>query len=136
MNILTNIDIDAGMTHNLAVDINGRVYSWESNQYGECGVETVSDKEGILPTLIEDLKDYKVDTIRCGPYHSYVRTECGKHYLFGKNDFNECLQMNYNCNKVTRPYRIDQIIHDKCKGTLIDVHLGLVSTKFIVSVST
>ena len=130
------IDIDAGEYHNLAVDTNGRVYSWGMNQCGQCGVGSVSVGEGILPTLIEDSKDYKVDIIRCGRYHSYVRTKCRKHYLFGRNRHVECLQFDEDCDNVLRPHRVDQIIQDKCRGKLIDVFLGIRSTFFIVSIST
>ena len=92
--------------------------------------------KGILPTLIEDLKGFKVDTIRCGYKHSYVRTKCGKHYLFGSNLYNECLQFGKYPEYVPWPYRVDQIIQNKCNAILKDVYPGDKCTTCIVSIST
>ena len=129
-------DIDAGNYHNLAVDINGNVYSWGWNLYGQCGVdgESIKAAHGNLPQLITDLKDYKVNKIRCGHSHSYVRTDCGRHYLFGSNINEQCLKLlvDNDDKSILRPYRVDQIVNHKCKGTLIDVCVGFQSSKFVV----
>ena len=68
-----------------------------------CGYRPLNYERGILPTFIEDLKDFKIDAIGCGHEHSYIRTEYGKHYLFGRNHNNECLQMYQDCDYVSRP---------------------------------
>ena len=127
------IDIAAGAFHNLAVDVNCKVYSWGGNKYGQCGHGVKS--LNVLPKLIEELKDYQANTIRCGQYHSYISSECGKHYLFGANTGYACLVFDKDCGKVTRPYRIDPVINKKCKGKLVDVYLGEWNSVFIVSMS-
>ena len=127
-------DIESGNYHNLAVDIYGRLYSWGNHQYGQCGV--AADCYYCLPTLVEDLKDYEVDKIRCGSYHSYVRTKCGRHYLFGSNRYNQCVNFNDDEYIIARPYRIDQIVYDKYNGRLLDVCLGHDCTTFIVSTAS
>ena len=58
-----------------------------------------------------------MNKIACGHGHSYVRTECGKHYLFGDNNNGECLKIivEDDYDNVKRPHRIDQIINQTCK---------------------
>ena len=113
------VDIDAGACHNLAVDVDGKVYSWGSNRNGQCGVYHESmDEYGVycnLPGLITDLKDYRVNKIACGFNHSYVRTECSRHciwrHLYGiginisvVND--DDYDYEYNMN-IKKPFRIN-----------------------------
>ena len=128
-------DIASGIGHNLAVDINGRLYSWGMNACGPCGV---GHRKPCPPTLIdhEDLRDYKVDLIRCGDLHSYARTECGRHYLFGLNNFKQCLNFNQNVKQVCRPYRVDQIVNKNCNGRLLEVCPGYRFSAFIVSIAS
>ena len=131
-------DIAVGYSYNLAVDTDGKVYSWGTNIYGQCG--TCDDEYMNVPTLIEDLKEYEIDLIRCGHHHSYVKTSCDKHYLFGKNENGECslekLENDDSDDYVTRPLRVDKIILDKCNGiSIVDVFPTYLCTKVIVSMN-
>ena len=58
------VDIVTACYHSLALDTNGKVYSWEYNNEGQCGVG--HSKTIKVLVLVEDLKEYKVDSIRCG----------------------------------------------------------------------
>ena len=88
-------------------------------------------KKIFVPTLIEDLKDYVVDRIMAGHNHSYCRTSCGKHFLFGSNENNECITFD-DRNKVKKPHRIDEIVKEKCNvQSIVDVISGRYNTKLI-----
>ena len=58
--------------------------------------------------MIEELNDYVVDKVCCGHFHSYFRTNCGKHFMCGSNDDNEC--MIEDEGDLFRAKRIDLII--------------------------
>ena len=75
-------DIKCGIAHNIALDINGDVYSWGYNNYGQCGHE--NDDRGYNfyePKLIEDVKEFVIDYIDCGCDHSYVKTVDKRHFF-------------------------------------------------------
>ena len=124
------VDIVSTFFHSLALDTNGKVYSWGSNNYGQCGVGRSNYIRA--PVLVEDLKEYKVDLIRCALHNSYCRTVCGKHFLWGINRRNECLTFDGEYNKdllkpvyddQLRPHRIDLIVKEKCcTQKIIDVY--------------
>lgn len=82
------VDIQSGESHNLALDEAGRVYAFGKNDDGACGVQ---ERVVIEPLLINIPFKFKVNTIRCGASHSYCKTECGKHFMFGHNMHGECL---------------------------------------------
>ena len=134
-------DIQCGASHSLALDVDGMVYSWGYNGAGECGVGAVMTENEITePMMIEDLKEYKVEIIRCGVTHNYVRTECNKHYMFGSNDDWQCLWFKENDEDdngdylfVKRPYRIDPVVRKECVGDIVDVFVGYHSTKILVT---
>ena len=108
-------DIKCGDLHIMAYDVNGNVYSWGSNRWGQCGHGDTHHRRDNLffePTRIEYFDGYIVDKIGCGEVHSYVGTECGRHYLFGCNDDNECMTFDGN-EIVSTPHRFDEIIKKK-----------------------
>ena len=128
-NNINIIDIATGYGHSLALDSDNNIYSWGYNSDGQCG--DGCNENLIVPKIIESLKEYKIDLIRCGYLMSYCRSICGKHFIWGSNTYNECL--TYDGKKtVCTPYRIDNIIKDKCDTTrIIDIYPGRDSTKII-----
>ena len=127
-------DIACGDSHCLAVDVDGKLYSWGRNYYGQCGVSMDNMHNVMKPTLIETLKEYKIVVIRCGNFASYVKTECDKHFMFGSNDYGELFRFD-GIKNVRRPHRVDKIILNRCKAKkIIDIHLGYFSTKVIVGI--
>ena len=122
-------DVDCGKNHALILTQDGNVYSWGSNNCGQCGVGHQMQVESL--TIIQDVKKYFVTGIKCGFWNSYLRTECDKHFLFGSNGHGQCLKSN-NETFITRPYRFDQGIKDKFKIKCIsDVSLGYQNTKIV-----
>ena len=130
-------DIASGSQNSLAVDINGRLYAWGFNIHGECGDGT--QDRVMVPKLVEALKKYKVELIRCGYNISYCKTVCNKHFIWGQNDDNECLTYKQNeageYEDVLIPHRIDNIIKNKCGDNvskITQIHPGYYSTHIIV----
>eukprot|EP01084_Bolivina_argentea_P193931 332699_1 len=114
-------DIQCGWYHNLAIDSNGNVYSWGYNKFGQCADNSTVDV--ITPKLIKYLKDYKVCFIKCGQYHSYVKTVDEKYFLFGRNNDNQCI--TNDCRDiVTVPCCIKTSINEK----IMSIKLGLDET--------
>jgi alpha-tubulin suppressor-like RCC1 family protein len=77
------IAISAGKFHSLALSIQGRVYSFGNNSYGQLGI---SDKINRLhPTLIEDSEIGKIVGISAGGGHSFLLNARGQIFSFGLN---------------------------------------------------
>ena len=70
--------ISCGTAHNLAMDVNGTVYAWGTNTYGECGTATTGK---ISPTKIAS----KMYDISAGNCTSILQDENGKVYVLGNN---------------------------------------------------
>ena len=127
------VDIETGWWHSLALDTNGKVYEWGG--VGHSNSITV-------PVLVEDLKEYKVDLIRCGSRTSYCKTVCDKHFIWGRNDHNECLTFDGKYDDDAHelvyddqylPHRIDLIIKKKCcTQKIINVYPGYFCLSIIV----
>ena len=67
------------------------------------------------PKLIESVKGFVIDYIDCGYRHSYVKTVDERHYLFGSNEYGECIAYNDE-QDIFIPFRVDQIIKSHCKA--------------------
>ena len=126
-------DIKCGASHNIALDINGDIYSWGSNDRGQCGQGTVLPMIN-EPKMIENIPKLVIDRLGCGYQHSYIRSTDKRHYLFGSNNFGECITYN-NETEIITPFRVDQIIKSKCHATKIkEIQLGYFNTIVTVSV--
>ena len=124
------VDIFAGSFHNLVLDNKGRIYSFGYNRDGQCG--NGNTKSVLTPQMIEYLKEYVVVEIKCGYNMSYCKTECGKNYLWGSNDYKECLDFSTQ-NEVTLPNQIDEIVKEECNNkTILKVFPGFCCTKILV----
>ena len=84
-------------------------------------------------TLIDALKDCKIDLIQCGYNHNYCRSKCGKHRIWGRNDGNECLRYELGQDiDVSELYRIDHTWKQNAGiERVIDVIPAYYSTKII-----
>eukprot|EP01084_Bolivina_argentea_P184827 318783_1 len=116
--------IYCGYNHNLAIDSNCYVYSWGHNNRGQCARQNSKDIK--IPKLIPFFKYTKVKQICCGDYHSYVKTIDDKHYLFGDNTFNQCVESDDN--EIRLPHLIDLNIANDMK--IRNVYLGIKCTIF------
>ena len=92
------IDVSCGYQHTLALDVNGRVWSFGSNARGQCGwSEDTSATSASSPALaccnqpvcIDSLTE-QVVAISAGPFHSAALTAVSELYTFGWNRHRQC----------------------------------------------
>ena len=81
------VDISAGGIHTVAIDEEGKVYTWGNNKYGQLGDETANSP---LPICISnkenELKGKKIISISAGGIHTVAIDEEGKAYTWGNNE--------------------------------------------------
>ena len=76
---LNNIaKISAGINHNLALDVDGVVYAWGTNTYGECGIATTGT------TAVRKVT-FNIFKISAGNCTSILQSENGSIYVLGNN---------------------------------------------------
>ena len=124
------VDVACGKNHTLALDESGKVYSWGYNTEGQCGI----GKTGYVrtPRVVEKLDGYKVDLVKVGYQHSYCRSVCGKHFIWGDNEYGGCIVKSEK-SYIVEPMRFDDIIERKFgKCEIVEVHPGYFNTKIIV----
>ena len=90
------VDIVCGQFHTLAMDNNGKIYSWGRRGQGQCGDGNGNPSWAYwskkTPAPIEYFEDQVIEAIGCGYLHSYCKTIENKHYLFGDNQDYQCLK--------------------------------------------
>lgn len=77
------IQISAGSSHALALDINGNLWSWGSNYYGQLGRNGSSS----IPALVKE--DTKFTQISAGDYHSMAIDSEGYLWSWGENKYGQ-----------------------------------------------
>lgn len=77
--------ISASEYHNLAIDNDGKLYSWGYNNYGELGDGTTTNR--LEPTLI--MPSHKFVQVATGDYHSLAIDDEGKLWSWGMNDYKQ-----------------------------------------------
>ena len=111
----------SGSNHNLVLSEQGIAYAFGGNRRGQCGLNT-NDKFIKIPTQIS-MKD-KIETIKCGNSHSYIKSVQNTHYLFGWNHCNQCSLKNRSEQTPTqfsKPLAIDEIAIQISTGDLIEI---------------
>jgi alpha-tubulin suppressor-like RCC1 family protein len=73
--------IAAGFKHSLALDNQGKLYTWGENDFGQLGFGDYEDRT--IPTLIKSELTFR--TIAAGSYHSITLDNQGKLYAWGWN---------------------------------------------------
>ncbi|KAF1788185.1 Regulator of chromosome condensation 1/beta-lactamase-inhibitor protein II [Phytophthora cactorum] len=77
---ITNVEF--GASHSAAIDVDGRLYVWGSNEYSKLGLGESSEME-TLPREVEALKGIKIVDVSCGDYFTAAVDEDGKMYSWG-----------------------------------------------------
>jgi alpha-tubulin suppressor-like RCC1 family protein/tRNA A-37 threonylcarbamoyl transferase component Bud32 len=77
------VDICCGNYHSLALTLNGDVYAWGYNQFGQIGNGNTNVQTE--PHKLEGFMSKKVKAISCGENHSMALTECGHVFSWGSN---------------------------------------------------
>ena len=73
---VTWTQIACGKFHTVALSINGEVFTWGHNAFGQLGHGDQKDRN--VPTKVESLSRITISKIACGHYHTAVITDRGK----------------------------------------------------------
>ncbi|XP_010923232.1 ultraviolet-B receptor UVR8 isoform X2 [Elaeis guineensis] len=81
--------IAAGLWHTVCTSVNGDVYSFGGNQFGQLG--TGSDQAETLPKLLDAacLENKNAKMVSCGARHSSMITEDGEVFCWGWNKYGQ-----------------------------------------------
>lgn len=85
-------DIDCGDFHSLALDDEGRLYSWggggQSYNKGQCGHG--NDHDVSEPKQVQFFDGVRVTQVCAGSFHTLAVTENGHAYAWGHGSYGEC----------------------------------------------
>lgn len=100
---LTNIkQVACGACHSFAVNKDGLVYAWGLNNFGQTGIsDGAGEGEAVIhsPTVVENLRQYKIRQIQGGEHHSIACTEDGTLLIWGRCDEG---QAGINCDTIPK----------------------------------
>ncbi|CAG2112644.1 unnamed protein product, partial [Medioppia subpectinata] len=82
------VQIACGGNHSLALTINGSIYSWGSNAFGQLGNGMKGNCEN-SPIEILSLRSVPIRQMSCGGSHSALLSYTGAIYMWGKNEFGQ-----------------------------------------------
>lgn len=81
--------VACGSYHSFAIDINGVVYAWGLNNFGQTGIpDGVGDDGNIVtvPTRVKSLNPFEIKQIKGGNHHSIACTNDGNALVWGRCD--------------------------------------------------
>eukprot|EP01083_Nonionella_stella_P092041 257498_1 len=91
--------VDCGWQHTLLVGSDGVLFTTGYNGNGQCGDGTTRDI--FEPKRIRVGENEKVESIKCGAYHNVLTTTTNKIFVWGLNDYNQCLVNDDKGNVLT-----------------------------------
>lgn len=107
----------------VAIDAQGRVYTWGRNETGQLGVGDRLNRNA--PTLVAGLEGKKAVHAACGKFHTVVCVEGGDAYAFG---LNKAGQLGTGACKVSKTSKDDEVLEtpQKCAvAGVVSVACGL-----------
>ncbi|CCI39952.1 unnamed protein product [Albugo candida] len=75
--------LDFGAAHSAAIDEEGKLYTWGSNEYHQLGHGSSNQDIECVPRLVDALEGIKIVDISCGEYHTAAVDEEGKLFTWG-----------------------------------------------------
>jgi alpha-tubulin suppressor-like RCC1 family protein len=84
------VQCSAGAWHTLFVTDSGLVFGSGDTQYGQLSLQCTNSTKFFVPTLIQDLKKYRIITTSCGYFHSAFIAENGQLFTCGWNAYGNC----------------------------------------------
>jgi regulator of chromosome condensation len=81
--------IACGAFHSFAITMDGLVYAWGLNNFGQTGIpDGAGEGDAVIhqPTVVENLRSYKIRDIQGGEHHSIACTGDGALLLWGRCD--------------------------------------------------
>eukprot|EP01083_Nonionella_stella_P224110 798047_1 len=125
--------VECGKNHSIAIDRSYKCYAWGSNAYGQCGHKRSVGCIQVPKRIDGSIGGLQIVNVKCGGSHSYVMTKDNVHFLFGLNDWNQCITFDGR-EIVYGPFCINPIIEQKCNGMIIKtISLGIQSTYFVLT---
>ena len=124
--------ISCGCHHIGALTEDSQVYMFGENDGGQCGVN--NDGNAVYsPTKLMIPNVDQIIQLKCGGYHTIIKTNTNDYYSFGKNRNNECLLNNFNGKpkSVFIPYSISMEYINKLCGNdkiIVDILPGYKET--------
>ncbi|WJX76445.1 hypothetical protein P8452_59864 [Trifolium repens] len=79
--------IAAGLWHTLCITVNGQVYAFGGNQFGQLG--TGNDQPETLPRLLDTFENNLSRIVSCGARHSALLTDDGYLFSWGWNKYGQ-----------------------------------------------
>jgi hypothetical protein len=110
--------IRCGSSHSLALNKDGEVYGWGSNQFGQTGNK--SNLKQLDPNKVQGISE-KVIQVCCGFNHSMALTENGFAYSWGQND---CGQLGFNNIKSSDEAKLLTVEESKIKQKFLQIACG------------
>ncbi|MQL86761.1 hypothetical protein Taro_019307, partial [Colocasia esculenta] len=82
-------DIAAGLWHTICTSVDGDIYAFGGNQFGQLGTGT--DQAETIPKLLDAqcLENKNAKVVSCGARHSAMLTEDGKVFCWGWNKYGQ-----------------------------------------------
>ena len=130
------INISCGAYHNILLDIYGNIYCFGLNNHYQCGN---NDTQNVyLPQLNETLKlnNIRVIDIKCGYQHNVIYTDKDDYWLWGDNEFNQCLVYDENIKHVKIPMLyncLGDIYKYFFPGEIVTIYPGWKETRIITT---
>ena len=93
--------IAAGLYHSAMIHLDGKLYTWGDNAYGQLGLPDTDYSD----TPVEIKVPGQVKEISLGAYHTLVLTEQGHVYAFGRNTFGQL--GSQSIENAWQPFRIE-----------------------------
>ena len=129
--------ISHGYYHGVAISMknNFNVHTWGNNSWGQCGNGSKECKEIFECKTIKF--DKRIESVKCGAFHSIIKTIDNCYYACGANLYGECLLLFTKFtskNRILLPTKIARDIIQKSIGKkdIIDIVPGYHSSFILV----
>lgn len=133
MNNIPIVQISAGSYHNMVLDNDGNVYTFGANNVYQCGNGCQYDV--FVPEVRNEIDGNAID-IKCGYEHNVVYCENGDYWLWGNNEFNQCLVYDENEKYIKIPRKYDcasDIYKHFFPGEIVTIYPGWKETRIITT---
>jgi hypothetical protein len=115
--------IACGLDHFLALTEKGCVYSWGSNEFGQCGQprDKSTDEPEHIELYFNDVHIF-INNVCCGKNHSLLLSKEGDLYSFGNNDFG---QLGKKSTEFNLKIEVEIKFIDICSHSMTDISIAL-----------